>query len=156
MTTSGDRTPVPLLQSEFSEEQATISPDGRWLAYTSNESGRPEVYVQSFPSPGRKSQISTAGGGDARWSADGRELYYIGEDRRVMAVAVKSGSTFERGAVAPLFDSGMQPHWAEARNHYDVSRDGQRLLFMSPVVDDRSAPFTVIVNWAAGLRGPKP
>jgi Tol biopolymer transport system component len=153
MTTSGDRTPVPLLQTEFSEEQATISPDGRWVAYTSNESGRPEVYVQSFPSPGRKYQISTGGGGDARWRADGRELYYIGEDRKFMAVAVKSGSTFERGPMTALFDSAMQPHWAEARNHYDVSRDGQRLLFMSPVDDDRSAPFTVIVNWATQLRG---
>ena len=151
MTTSGDRTPVPLLRTEFSEEQATISPDGRWMAYTSNESGRSEVYVQSFPSPGGKWQISTTGGGDARWRADGRELYYVGEDRRLMAVAVRSGGTFERGVVTPLFDTGMQPHWAAARNHYDVSRDGQRLLFMSPVVDDRSSPFTVIVNWAAEL-----
>ena len=155
MTAPGNQTPVPLLQTEFSEEQATISPDGRWLAYTSNESGRSEVYVQSFPSPGMKWQISTGGGGDARWRADGQELYYIGEDRRFMAVALKIGRTVERGAVTPLFDSGMQPHWAEARNHYDVSRDGRRLLFMSPVDDDRSSPFTVIVNWAAGLRGAK-
>ena len=151
MTTSGDRTPVPLLRTEFSEEQATISPDGRWMAYTSNESERSEVYVQSFPPGGGKWQISTTGGGDSRWRADGRELYYIGEDRRLMAVAIRSSATFERGAVTPLFDTGMEPQWAAARNHYDVSRDGRRLLFMSPVADDRSTPFTVIVNWAAEL-----
>lgn len=151
LTAAGDRTPVPLLRTEFTEEQLTISPDGRWFAYTSNESGRSEVYVQSFPSPGGKWQISTDGGGDARWRSDGRELYYIAEDRRLMAVAVRTGDRFERGVVTPMFDTGMQPHWAAARNHYDVSRDGQRLLFMSPVDDIRSSPFTVVVNWAAAI-----
>ena len=156
MSTPGDRTPVPLLRTQFNEDQATISPDGRWMAYTSDESGQFEVYVRSFPSLEGKWQISTSGGGDARWRPDGRELYYIGEDRRLMAVAVKSGDTFEHGAATPLFDTGMRPRWAAARNHYDVSRDGQRLLFMSPVVDDRSSPFTAVVNWAAGLRRPTP
>ena len=126
------------------------------MAYTSDESGQFEVYVRSFPSLAGKWQISTSGGGDARWRADGGELYYIGEDRTLMAVAVRSGDTFEHGAATPLFDTGMRPRWAAARNHYDVSRDGQRLLFMSPVVDDRSSPFTAVVNWAAGLRRPKP
>jgi Tol biopolymer transport system component len=149
-----NRTPVPLLRTEFTEEQVTISPDGRWFAYTSDESGRSEVYVQSFPSPGGKWQISTGGGGDARWRSDGRELYYIAEDRRLMAVAVKTGGSFERGAVTPLFDTGMQPYWAAARNHYDVSRDGQRLIFMSPVDDIRSSPFTVVVNWARAISPP--
>ena len=69
----------------------------------------------------------------------------------LMAVAVKSENTFEFGAATPLFDTGMQHHWAAARNHYDVSRDGQQLLFMSPVDDDRATPFTVVVNWAAQL-----
>ena len=107
--------------------------------------------MQSFPSPGGKWQISTGGGGDARWRSDGRELYYIAEDRRLMAVAVRTAGTFERGAVTPLFDTGMQPYWAAARNHYDVSRDGQRLIFMSPVDDIRSSPFTVVVNWARAI-----
>jgi Tol biopolymer transport system component len=150
MTTSGDRTPVLLLGTRFSEEQATISPDGRWMAYTSDESGRSEVFVRRFPSGDGKWQISTDGGGDARWRADGRELYYVADDRRLMAVSVKTGATFDRGAVTPLFDTGMRPHWAAARNHYDVSRGGQ-FLVMSPVVDERAVPFTIVVNWAAHL-----
>ena len=68
-----------------------------------------------------------------------------------MAVAIRTGDTFERGAVTPMFDTGVQPHWAAARNHYDVSRDGRRLLFMAPVDDSRSSPFTVVVNWARAL-----
>ena len=144
---TGDRTPVPLLRTAFNEEQASISPDGRWFAYTADDSGRDEVYVQPFPPSGAKWQISTGGGGDARWRADGRELFYIADDRRLMAVAIKAGAAFEPGATTPVFDSGMPPHWGEARNHYDVSRDGKRFLFMTPVDDDRSAPFTVVVNW---------
>jgi len=143
----GDRTPVPLLRTEFNEEQATIAPDGRWFAYTSDESGRDEVYVQPFPSSGAKWQISNGGGGDARWRADGRELFYIADDRRLMAVAIKAGAAFEPGATTQVFDTGIQPHWGEARNHYDVSRDGKRFLFMTPVDDERSSPFTVVVNW---------
>jgi Tol biopolymer transport system component len=149
---SGDRTPQPLLQSESNEEQAAVSPDGRWFAYTSDESGRDEVYVQSFPSPGAKWQISSGGGGDARWRADGKELFYIADDRRLMSVAINIGGTIDPGAPVPLFDTGMQPHWGEARNHYDISRDGKRFLFMTPVDDDRSSPFTVVVNWRTALQ----
>jgi eukaryotic-like serine/threonine-protein kinase len=149
---AGDRTPSPLLQSEFNEDQPQISPDGRWFAYTSDESGRPEVYVRNFPSPAGKWQISTGGGGDARWRADGKELFYIAQDRRLMAVATRSGVSFEHGAPAPLFDTGMTPYWAEARNHYDVSRDSKRFLFVTPVADDRSSPYTAVVNWTAALR----
>ena len=93
---AGDRTPIALLQTPASEEQAQISPDGRWFAYTSDESGRSEVYVRSFPKPARKWQISTNGGGDGRWRPDGKELYYIADDRRLMAVAVKTGATSRR------------------------------------------------------------
>lgn len=152
LPTSGDRRPRPLLRSEFNENQATVSPDGRWIAYTSDETGRYEVYVQNFPALDRKWQISTRGGGDARWRADGRELFYIAENGTLMAVAVKTGTTFEPGAGEPLFDSGNQPGWAVARNHYDVSRDGRRFLVMSPVDADRSSALTLVVNWAASLR----
>ncbi len=107
----GARIPVPLLQSAASEEQAQISPDGRWFAYTSNESGRDEVYVQSFPRPAGKWQVSTAGGGDPRWRADSRELFYIGADRRLMSVSVTAGEGFKSGAPIPLFDTGMKPRW---------------------------------------------
>lgn len=146
----GDRTPRALLRTEFNEEQARISPDGRWFAYTSQKSGRSEVYVRSFPGAEHETQISTTGGGDARWRADGKEVFYIAEDRQLMAVAVKAGTAFEHGPAVALFDTGMPPHWGAGRNHYDVSRDG-RFIFMAPIADDRSSPFIVVLNWAAKL-----
>jgi Tol biopolymer transport system component len=148
---TGDRTPVPLLRTEAGEEQATISPDGRWFAYTSNESGRSEVYVRSFPSGDGLWRLSTGGGGDPRWRPDGREIFYIAEDRRLVSVSVKPGAVFEHGPPVPLFDTGMTPYWGAARNHYDIGSDG-RFLFMVPAADDRTAPFTIVINWSAGLR----
>ena len=148
---SGDRTPIPLLQGEFTEEQGQISPDGRWLAYTSTESGRPEVWVTTLPRVTTKWQISSGGAGDPRWGPDGRELFYITEDRQLMAVPIRAGASFAHGDAERLFDTALPPHWYEARNLYDVGRDG-RFLFMTPVEDDRSAPVTVVLNWAARLK----
>ena len=143
---TGDSTPKPLLQTPANEEQAQISPNGRWFAYTSDESGRSEIYVQPFSTSDVKWRISTGGAGDPRWRADGSELFYVADDRRLMAVAVKTDATFEHGTPAPVFDTGLPPHWYAARNLYDVTRDG-RFLFMQPVEDDRSSPLTVIINW---------
>jgi Tol biopolymer transport system component len=148
---SGDRTPIPVLQSRFNEEQGQISPDGRWMAYTSDESGRAEVWVTMLPKATTKWRVSSSGAGDPRWRPDGTELYYITEDRQLMAVPVKRGTIFEFGEAVPLFDTGVPPHWYNARNLYDVARDG-RFLFMSPVEDDRSAPVTVVLDWTALLR----
>jgi Tol biopolymer transport system component len=142
----GDRQPVRLMQGEFSESGGQISPDGRWLAYTSNESGRSEIYVRSFPALEGKWQISNHGGSDPRWRSDGKELFYIAADRRLMAVAVATVADFEPGVTRPLFDTGLQHVEGDARNHYDVSRDGRRFLVMQPVADTRSSPFTIVVN----------
>ncbi len=142
------RMPVPLLRSEASEEQAQISPDGRWFAYTSTESGRDEVYVQSFPKPAGKWQVSNAGGGDPRWRKDGKEIFFIGDDRRLMAASVTAREGFSASVPVALFDTGMKPLWGSARNLYDVSHDGQRFLFMTPVADDRLSPFTILLNWS--------
>jgi eukaryotic-like serine/threonine-protein kinase len=147
---SGDRTPIPLVRTDFRDTQGRISPNGEWFAYSSYESGRSEIYVQHFPTPSVKWQISTTGGGDPRWSSDGKELFYIGDDRRLMAVPVKTGARFQHGSAVPLFDSAVAPEWYGARNLYDVSRDGG-FLFMSPVEDDRSLPFTIVLNWRAGV-----
>ena len=144
--------PVPLLRTNASEYQGQISPDGRWFAYTSDESGQEEVYVQAFPSPSQqKWKASSHGGGDPRWRSDGRELFYVAADRQLMSVKVKPGPAFEHADAVALFDTGVPPGWYEARNLYDVSRDGS-FLFMTPIEDDRSAPFTIVIDWIAGFQ----
>ncbi|MCA1660594.1 MAG: hypothetical protein LC642_08695, partial [Verrucomicrobiaceae bacterium] len=92
---SGDRQPFPFLQTEFNEQAAQFSPDGKWIAYSSDESGAPEVYVQTFPASGGRWRVSTDGGRQPRWRRDGRELFYITADGKLMAVDVKLGATFE-------------------------------------------------------------
>ena len=142
--------PRPFLRSPFNERQPQISPDGRWLAYASNESGREEVYVQAFPTSGPKSRVSVNGGADPRWRRDGKELFFVAEDRQLTAVSVDAGATFAHGLPVPLFDTVAPAHWYAARNLYDVSRDGS-FLFMSPVEDDRSSAFTIVIDWIAAL-----
>src|SRR5262249_12095065 len=99
----GERKPIPYLQTPFDEAQGQFSPDGRWVAYTSTDSGRPEIYVQPFPASGGKWQISTAGGVTPRWRADGKELFYISLDRKLMAVDITAAAKFEAGIPRPLF-----------------------------------------------------
>ncbi len=103
----GDRKAFPYLQSNANEHYAKLSRDGRWLAYTSDETGRDEVYVQSFPSPGGKRQISNDGGSRPIWSKDGKELFYIGADGKLMAADVKSGVEFDVGVPKTLFDTRL-------------------------------------------------
>jgi eukaryotic-like serine/threonine-protein kinase len=142
---AGDRKAFPYLQSEFSERNAVFSPDGKWLAYTSDETGRYEVYTQSFPEPGNKVQISSDGGDKARWSRDGKELFFIGPDRKMMAVPVRSGAILQAGQPRALFDS----HIGEDFNvRFDVAKDGR---FLIPV-QVSTAPINVIVNWPATLK----
>jgi Tol biopolymer transport system component len=143
---TGDRRPVPLLNREFSEGQTQISPDGRWMAYTSYESGRMEVFVRSFPSGDGKWQISSAGGADPRWRRDGRELFFIAASGMLTAVRVEIGPDFKPGAPRPLFDTKVNHLWDDARNHYDVSVDGDRFLVAMPVENVGSLPLTVVVN----------
>jgi serine/threonine protein kinase/Tol biopolymer transport system component len=146
---SGDRKPVPFLQTPFNEYDGQFSPDGRWVAYVSDESGKDEVYVAPFPGPGGKWQISTAGGTLPRWRRDGTEIFYLAPDNKLMAAAVNGkGSRFEVGAVKPLFETrGLDV----TRNRYAVSADGQRFLINTdPQIT--SAPITVVLNWAAGLK----
>jgi Tol biopolymer transport system component len=130
-----------------------VSPDGRWLAYNSNESGRTEVYVQSFPAPGGgKWQISKDGGQFPRWRRDGRELFYIASDRRLMAVPVRSATSLDVGAAVPLFEAHLLQGGLGIRLQYDVARDGQRFLLNVPVEDAAASSITVVLNWAAGLK----
>jgi Tol biopolymer transport system component len=142
---SGERKPAPFLVRPFTYHQGQISPDGRWVAYNANESGRPEVYVQDFPKPTGKWQISTGGGIEPRWRRDGRELFYIA-DRKFMAVDVRTdGTAFQAGVPRPLFETDLDQRIL--RNHYVVSADGQRFLVIVPAAQGSVTPLTVVVNW---------
>jgi Tol biopolymer transport system component len=135
--------------SEFSEFAGSFSPDGRWLAYQSNQSGRPEVYVQSFPEPGRKWQISTEGGTEPAWSPNGRDLYYVSRDQKLMKVEVKTGAGFDAGIPQALFPMPLAP--VVTRNHLVLSPDGKRFLVMAPAGNESATPMTVVVNWNAAV-----
>ena len=151
LPTAGDRKPFALLQTEFNEQQGRVSPDGRWIAYTSDETGNPEVYVQSFPTPGGKWQISTSGGADPRWRRDGRELFFISSDRKLMAVDVKRDSVFHAGLPRELFATRVSG-LVDVRTHYAVTADGRRFLVNQLSEGDEASPITVILNWTAAVR----
>ena len=146
----GKRAPVRLLQSEFNERCGALSPDGRWIAYSSDEPGRSEIYVQPFDAggalSGRKWQISNGGGAWPRWRRDGRELFYLSGDRRLTAVEVKADSTFQPGTAQPLFPTGI----FNQDTRFDVSADGARFIVPS-VTGETTAPPLVIVNWSSQL-----
>ena len=135
------------------QDQSAISPDGKWIAYTSNESGRREIYVQNFPPAGGKWQISSKGGSQPCWRGDGRELFYI-QQNELMSVPVKgdakgTAKEFEAGTPSSLFQ--LQMTMLVRRNHYVVTRDGSRFLFLYSNTDTMQGPINVVVNWAAGL-----
>jgi Tol biopolymer transport system component len=139
-----DRKPLPYLQTEFVERSGRFSPDGRWVAYVSNESGRDEVYVRPFPARNGKWQISIDGGGGPRWRGDGKELFYVGANSAFMSVMVKATPQFDPGPPRALFTAPIRNDEA-----YSVSSDGQRFL-LNPAAPDPTAsapPITVIINW---------
>jgi hypothetical protein len=153
-TSSGQgRKPIPFSQTEFGEQEGRFSPNGRWIAYHSNESGRGrnEVYVQSFPASAGKWQISTDGGYVPKWSRDGKELFYIAADGKFMSVPVNAGATFEAGVPKALFQTWLGVPVGGGYNHYDVSADSQRFLMNVPVGEGNRSPITVVVNWPAGV-----
>jgi Tol biopolymer transport system component len=146
---SGDRKPVPYLQTPFDELNARFSPDGKWMAYQSNESGRFQIYVQTVPPSGAKYQISSAGGTDPHWRRDGKELFYVAADQKLTAVPVKLGTTVEAGAPQPLFP--VFPIGASFF-FYVPMHDGQRFLVNVPAGGEAAAqPVTVVTNWERAL-----
>jgi Tol biopolymer transport system component len=146
----GERKPYPVLQSDFSQFQGHFSPDGRWFAYVSNESGRNEIYVQGFPPAGGKWQVSTNSGAQPRWSRDGKQLFYMAADRRLMSVTVNPGSSFQMGSPAALFQTRVFSY--NSPNRYAVSNDGQRFLVNSSVEEINNTPITVVLNWTTALK----
>jgi Tol biopolymer transport system component len=141
-----------VLRTGFNESQGQLSPDGRWLAYISDESNPTQVYVQSFPPSGGKWQISSGGGSQPRWRRDGKELYYIAPDRKLMAVAVKTGAAFEALVPAALFQTQIASTLTTGHD-YAVSADGKRFLIIGTLEKpEQPEPMTVLVNWMAGLK----
>src|SRR5262245_62593771 len=146
----GDRTPFVFLQTEFNETAGALSPDGRWIAYNSDATGRYEIYVESFPGHSGRRQITTTGGIGPLWRGDGKELFYHAPDGKLMAAPVTSGTNLEVGSPAPLFE--FRASGPIITPYYSVNRDGQRFLLSMIVETEPNAPLTVVANWAAGVK----
>jgi Tol biopolymer transport system component len=148
----GERRPVPYLGSPFNEIIGAVSPDGRWLAYSSDETGTAEIYVRSFPEPGEKHQVTTAGGWGAQWSRDGRELliwtgnFYTSLYGKILSVEVETSPSFKAGTPRELFTPRLDMAGLAATS------DLQRFLAAVPVEKAAPATITVILNWQAGLK----
>jgi Tol biopolymer transport system component len=142
---SGEGEPIAYAQSPFNEDQAVFSPDGKWIAYASDESGQPEIYIDSFPTPGHRARLTSGGGSEPRWSASGTDLFFRrGSEMHAAAISF-AGATPEAAASSRLFDAG-----GEIRA-YDVTADGQRFLVNVPAADSTPRPITVVVHWRSLL-----
>jgi dipeptidyl aminopeptidase/acylaminoacyl peptidase len=141
---TGERKAVPLLQGRFQQSEGRFSPDGKWISYTSDESGRQEVYVQSFPLSETKLQVSTGGGSYSAWRRDGKELFYRSPEGNLLAVSVRpSSGRLEFGPANVLL-----PIPRTLGPAYDVTADGQRILAFAPSRETEPA-LTVVMNWQA-------
>jgi Tol biopolymer transport system component len=147
-----ERLAKPLLQPNWTVRNAQFSPDGRWMAYASNETGSMEIYVSPFPSANGKWQVSSAGGQEPRWRQDGKELFYLSADGKMMAVPVTAGASFEAGSPVALFQTHRrQPIAAVDVFSYDVSGDGQRFLIATNLDEANAAPISIHLNWASEM-----
>ncbi len=145
---TGDRKPVAVVNGPFEERSGQLSPDGHWIAYQSNESGQFEIYLQPFLGAGSKWQVSTAGGIDPRWRADGKELFFIALDRKMMAAPVHvAHATVEIGSAVALFATRIVTGGlANLKPQYAVARDG-RFLINVRTEESGLSPITLILNW---------
>ncbi|MFN7938074.1 MAG: protein kinase [Bryobacteraceae bacterium] len=153
----GERKPIPFLHSTFNETQGRFSPDGKWVAYASDESGRYEIYVQPFPSGASKWKVSLDGGEFPLWRGDGRELYFVTPERKMMAAAVKAGTgaqaAFEVSAPQALFDAPLHIRPAGVPLYpYAVTADGKRFLMDTRLTDQSETALTVVVNWLGAVK----
>jgi hypothetical protein len=145
---AGDQKPFPVVQTNFDEREGQFSPDGKWIAYQSDETGRSEIYVQLFMGPGSKYQISTSGGAQVRWRRDGRELFYVALNGQLMAVPIQLlPDAVVAGTPTALFSASFdRPIDSTDGQQYVVSPDGQRFL-LSTVYSESVPPMTLILNW---------
>jgi len=147
---TGDRKPFPFLSTAFDEQQGIFSPDGKWVAYQSDESGHFEIYVRPFPGPGAQSQVSAGGGRSPRWKADGKELYYLTPDLKLMVVNLEvEGTAFTAAKPKALFQT--HTNQATNRQQYDVARDG-RFLIITDLPGSSAEPIHLLLNWQSAAR----
>lgn len=148
----GDRKPFPLAQSAFNETSGVFAPDGRWIAYTSDEGGQPDVYVQPFPTTGGgRYQVSKDGGAYPVWRADGKELFYLVTDGTLMAVPIDAAGQFNAGVPQALFLTGAA-RFNNSEQVYAVTKDGKRVLVNARPQQSGATPLTVLVNWTAAIQ----
>jgi Tol biopolymer transport system component len=145
----GERRPFPVIRTPSNESNARLSPDSRWIAWTSDESGEKEVLVQPFQQGGGRWKISSAGGDYPQWRRDGKELFYIAPDGRLMAVEVKSSPDFNPGEPRALF---KLPDLSMARGEYSVGQDGRRFLMVTSAEELNVVPPDGLINWTAALK----
>jgi Tol biopolymer transport system component len=140
----GEKKPVSYLRTPFSETDAKVSPDGRWLAYVSNESGNNEIYVGSFPARERSWRVSTGGGSSPRWSGNARELFFVDPANQLMVVPIETRDGYKAGTPRALFPAGSR-EGANTVISYAVSPDGPGVY---------TTPITVVLDWTADLKRP--
>ena len=150
--------PTKFLQTRFEESQGQVSPDGRWIAYTSNQTGRPEIYVAPRVQAEAATRVSSAGGEQPRWRGDGRELFFVAADGKMMSAIVpplpQGQTTFEHRSPVALFDTHIAPAVFTRAVQYDVTRDGTRFVVTTDLAPTRSGvpPFDIVVNWRSPSR----
>lgn len=149
---SSDWQAKPFLLSKGYIRNAQFSPDGRWVAYASNETGTWEVYVSPFPAPNSKWQVSRAGGEEPRWRRDGKELFYLSAEGKMIATPVKTAGSFEVGAPMTLFQAHTRQQISVMDAFsYDVTADGQKFLINTRIEETNAAPLSIILNWASEM-----
>ena len=148
---TGERKATKLFESPFAIDEVQFSPDGRWVSFNSNDSGKMEVYVASFPTFTDRRQVSNAGGAQARWRKDGRELFYLGLDGKLMSVDIKTVPALESGIPKILFQTRIPVR--PATDQYSPTSDGQKFLLLEPLesASARPTPITVVLDWTAAL-----
>jgi hypothetical protein len=148
---TGDHKPLPFLQTPFSEQDGVLSPDSNWIAYSSDESGRSEIFVQPFPSSNPKLQgkwqVSAGGGSHPHWGPEGREIFFMSPDGMILTVPVDA-LILRPGTPQPLFSA----RGADSRAGFALSPDGKRFLIPIPETEQAPASATVVLNWTAALR----
>jgi Tol biopolymer transport system component len=149
---SGDRNPYAFVETQFNAQMAKFSPDGRWVAYVSNDSGNDDVYVAPFPGPGGRVQVSMGGGSQPRWRQNGRELFFLSPDKAVMAAEIAESQEGGLRVVAIRRLFALNPMGGVPGYIYDVTADGQGFIAAQDVGHTSMIPIIVITNWSAGLK----